>query len=398
MPGQLAESRRTALILAVSQAILGSTAPITISIGGLAGYALLGADKSLATAPLTGYQLGIALGALPAALLMRAVGRRYGFMTGAGVTALGAALAVLALSERSFWLFAASLVLIGNGSSFVQQFRFAATDHAPSHFRPRAISWVLGGGVVAAILGPQLVIHTRDLLAPVEFAGAFVAMIGLAAIGAVVLSFLRLPGQEPASAERHEAAGARPLAAILSQPRLIAAMLCGVGSFAMMSLLMTGAPLAMVGCGFSADEATLGISWHSLAMFAPSFVTGRLIERFGRETIVGAGLLLIASCALVALSGIELWQFWAALVLLGVGWNFSFIGATAIFSDCHTAPERARVQGVHDAILFSAVAATSLLSGRIYHVWGWETLNWLILPVVLVCLLSLAVLARTRPA
>ena len=173
--------------------------------------------------------------------------------------------------------------------------------------------------------------------------------------------------------------------------RSIVALACAVGSYALMSFVMTGAPLAMVGCGFSADEATLGISWHVMAMFAPSFFTGRLILRFGKERIVAFGLFLLLGCGAVALSGIELWQFWTSLILLGLGWNFAFIGATAMVADCYTESEKSRVQGFHDFVLFGAVALASLLSGKVYNVWGWNMLNWVIFPVVLACLVALAV-------
>lgn len=389
------EARRTALILAAAQAFVTACAPIVISMGGLAGHYLLGDDKSMATAPVTGFNIGMALGALPAAMLMRAVGRRNGFVAGTGVTALGGTVAALALFQGSFWLFACGTLIVGCGGSFTQQYRFAAADNAPADFRAKAISWVLGGGVFAAIIGPQTVIHTREMFAPVMFAGSFAAIIGLAAIGAVILSFLRLPQNAP-SAELDDDQPARPLGAILAQPRFLVALLCGVGSFALMSFVMTGAPLAMVGCGFSPDEATLGISWHVMAMYAPSFVTGNLIARFGKERIVTAGMLLLVACALVALSGIALWQFWLALVLLGVGWNFGFIGATAMVADCYRPAEKNKVQGVHDLMLFSSVAFASLMSGQVYNAFGWDMLNWIVFPVVGLCLLALGLLVLSR--
>jgi predicted MFS family arabinose efflux permease len=389
------DARRNALILAASQAVVGSAAPIAISLGALAGYHLLGADKSLATAPVTGFNVGVALGALPAAWLMRGVGRRNGFMGGTLVTAAGGLVATLALFSGDFWLFAAGLLIVGIGGAFVQQFRFAAADYAPPHLKARAISWVLGGGVFAAIIGPQTVILTQEFFAPVMFAGPFAAIIILAAIGAVVLSFLRLPAEDH-SARGSAAEPARPLGHIVSQPRFIVALACGVGSFALMSFVMTGAPLAMVGCGFSTDQATLGISWHVMAMFAPSFVTGRLIARFGVETIVATGLLLLIACAAVALSGIALWQFWTALILLGIGWNFGFIGATAMVAETYRPSEKNKVQGLHDFVLFSTVALSSLLSGIVYNGFGWEMLNWIVFPVTLVCLAALGTLVLMR--
>jgi predicted MFS family arabinose efflux permease len=390
------EAKRTALVLAASQAIVGAAAPIAISMGGLAGSYLLGADKSLATAPVTGFNIGVALAALPAALLMRALGRRNGLISGTGVTALGGAVAALGLFRASFWLFASGLLLIGAGNAFLQQYRFTAADNAPADFKPRAISWVLGGGIFAAIIGPQAAIHTRELFAPVMFAGAFVSVIGLAAVGAIVLSLLRLGNDEAPSSTPEDLQPARPLSEILSRPRFITGLFCGVSSFALMSFVMTGAPLAMVGCGFSPDEATLGISWHVMAMFAPSLITGNLIARFGKERVVAAGLLLLVGCGAIALSGIALWQFWLALILLGVGWNFGFIGATAMVAECYRPSEKNKVQGVHDFLLFSTVAFSSLMSGRVYNAYGWEMLNWVIFPVAGAGLLILGLLALRR--
>ena len=393
------EARRTAFILTAAQAIVGSAAPISISIGGLAGHYLLGADKSLATAPVTAFTVGVAAGAIPAAIIIRWLGQRGGFMAGTVATGIGGFVATVALYQMSFWLFVGGLLIVGAGGAFVQQFRFAAADNAPPEFKARAISWVLGGGVVTAILGPQIVIFTREALAPVMFAGSFASIIGLALAGAVILSFLRLRKDRPA-AQGETDQPARPLGEILSQPYFAVALLCAVGSYALMSFVMTGAPLAMVGCGFTPDEATLGISWHVMAMFAPSYFTGRLIARFGKETIVAVGLLLLVACALVALSGIQLWQFWTALILLGLGWNFGFIGATAMVAESYRPSEKGKVQGFHDFVLFSSVAFASLMSGQVYNSHGWEMLNWIVLPVSAVCLaaLGLLVLRLRRPA
>ncbi|WP_432283932.1 MFS transporter [Aminobacter sp. BA135] len=389
------EARRTAYILAASQAIIGSAAPISFAIGGLAGYYLLDADKSLATLPITGFSLGLAIGALPAAAIIRRIGQRSGFMFGTAVTAIGGAVATLALFRAEFWLFVFGLVLLGAGGAFVQQFRFAAADNAPPQFKANAISFVLAGGIITAIIGPQIVIFTRELFAPVMFAGSFASIIGLAAVGAIILSFLRV--KEPL--HDHQAAseaGARPLKEIVTEPRFAAALTCAVGSYTLMSFVMTGAPLAMVGCGFSPDEATLGISWHVMAMFGPSFFTGRVIQRFGAERVVAFGLLLLIACAIVALSGIALWQFWTALILLGLGWNFGFIGATAIVSTAYRPSEKSKVQGFHDFVLFGAVAFASLMSGAVYNAYGWDTLNWIVFPVSAICLVALATLSLAQ--
>ncbi|WP_274629321.1 MFS transporter [Arvimicrobium flavum] len=388
------EARRTAIILAASQAIVGSAAPIAISIGGLAGAYLLGPDKSLATAPITGFNVGVAIGALPAAFIIRKLGQRNGFMTGTIVTAMGGLLATFALFQSNFWLFVISLLTIGLGGAFVQQFRFAAADNAPPQFKARAISFVLAGGIVTAILGPQIVIFTSELLFPVMFAGAFASILPLAAVGAVILSFLRVaPAAQ--TVETTTDTG-RPLAEIISQPRFVVALLCAVASYSLMSFVMTGAPLAMVGCGFSTEEATLGISWHVMAMFGPSFFTGALIQRFGKETIIALGLLLLIACGIVGLSGIALWQFWTSLILLGLGWNFGFIGATAMVAETYEQSEKGKIQGLHDFVLFGSVAFGSLMAGQVYNGWGWEMLNWIVFPVAGLCLLALGALRLVK--
>jgi MFS family permease len=385
------EARRTALILAAAQAVLGSTGPICFALGALAGYFMLGADKSLATAPLTGFNAGVALGALPAAYAIRALGHRKGFMTGTLLTAGGGLISTIALFQSAFWLFAFGLLVIGGGNAFVQQFRFAAADNAPPEFKARAISFVLAGGIITAIVGPQTVIFTHDLLLPVPFAGSFAAIMVIAAVGGLLLS--RLHATTPATkAEDVDESDARPLGEVIMQPRFLVALLCGVCSYALMTFVMTGAPLAMVGCGFSSDQATLGISWHVMAMYGPSFFTGRLIHRFGAERIVAAGLVLLVCCGLVALSGIALWQFWTALILLGLGWNFGFIGATAIVAASYRRSEKGRVQGFHDFVLFGTVALSSLSSGAVYNGWGWDMLIWIIFPVCIVCLAALGTL------
>jgi len=390
----LALAKRNALILAASNAFLGAGAPIAVSLGGLAGDYMLGEDKSLATAPVTGFTLGVAVGALPAAWLMRLIGRRLGFMGGACLNGLGGAVATIALFQSSFWLFAFGLLIIGMGNSFIQQYRFAATDNAPDSFKGQAISWVLMGGVISAVIGPQLVIFTRDFFAPVMFAGAYASILGLAAIGVVILSMLRIK-ENTVLLEHRSETPERPLMQILLQQKFLTALACGVCSYALMSFMMTGAPLAMVGCGFSTDMAALGIQWHVLAMFAPSFFTGKLIARFGYAPIIASGLVILIACAVIAGMGIELWNFWGALVLLGVGWNFGFIGATTMVSTTYRPAEKNKVQGVHDVILFGTVAFASLMSGRVLNSFGWDAISQVLWPAALLCLLLLALQVRS---
>ena len=252
---------------------------------------------------------------------------------------------------------------------------------------------MLGGGIVSAVLGPQAVIFTKDMFLPVEFAGAYMVIILFGLLGFAILSLLKLSNTAPSNASAAELPAGRPLPEIIRQPKFIVALTCAVGSYALMSLVMTGAPLAMVGCGFTANEAALGIQWHVIAMFGPSFFTGRLIARLGKESIVAAGLVILIGCAFVALQGIQLWNFWLSLILLGLGWNFAFIGATAMVTDCYRPEEKGRVQAFHDFVLFGCVALASLLSGKIFLVWGWDALNWLILPVTGLCFVALASLA-----
>ncbi|MEZ5781201.1 MAG: MFS transporter [Rhizobiaceae bacterium] len=399
-PSTRSEARRTAFILATAQAIMGSVPPICISVGALVGSQLLDADKSLATAPVTGFNLGVALGALPAAALIRRFGQRNGFMSGAGVVGIGGMIATLAMLRGSFWLFAMGVCLVGMGMSFSQQYRFAAADDAGPAFKARAISWVMAGGVLNGILGPQVVIFTDDLMAPVKFAGSFASILVIAGIGAAVLSLLRLkPKMQVVAEASHEPA--RPLLEVIRQPQFAVGLLCAVGSYSLMSFVMTGAPLAMIGCGFSSDEAALGISWHVLAMFGPSFFTGLLIARFGKERILATGLLLLIGCGVCALAGIELWNFWLALILLGLGWNFGFIGATAMVAGTYRFSEKGKVQGFHDFVLFGFVAFSSLMSGIIFNAYGWDALAMVIFPVTLLCLVALGmvvVMARGQKA
>lgn len=395
LDGQLSTARRNVGLLAVVQAILGSAPPLAFAVGGLAGFQMLGADKSLATAPLTGFNVGVAVGAIVVAAASRVLGRRESFMVGALTGALGSALAAFSLIQSNFWLFAFSLMLMGISGGFTQKIRFAAADASPSFYKGKAISWILAAGIISAIAGPQIAIWLKDALAPVTFAGAFLGMVPLLLCAIAVLFFLKLP---TVAEKKAEATGpTRPLREIVMTQRFLTGMICGISSYALMTFMMTGAPLAMViGCGFSSELATLGIQWHVIAMFAPSFFTGVLITRFGAEKVVAAGLLILMSCAVVAHWGIALWNFWGALVLLGIGWNFGFIGATAIVASSYRPAEADKVQGFHDIILFSTVALSSFSSGKVFTAFGWSVMNLVIWPVTILCLIL--VLLQLRAA
>ena len=390
-----ASARRNALILAGAQALCGAAAPIVISQGGFAGKYLLGADASLATAPVTGYNLGVWLGAIPAAMLMARIGRRGGFVSGALLGIAGCLFAAYAVVAAAFWPFVLALLLVGLGGSFTQQYRFAAADQGTEAFKPKAISWVLAGGLLAAIVGPQTAIYTGDLLAPVEFAGAFLGGTVMLAGGAIVLMFLNF--ERPMKVAKADRNSGRPLREIAVQPRFVVSVICAVGSYALMSFVMTGAPLAMIDCGHSIADSTLGIQWHVMAMFGPSFFTGSLIARFDKETIVATGMVLLMLCAVVFLAGLTLANFWIGLVILGVGWNFGFIGATAMLTDTYRPEERAKAQGFNDFLVFGSVALASLSSGLTLNAYGWDWLNWIVFPVCAVCLGSLAwIVVRDR--
>lgn len=394
---QLRTTRRSVAVLAGTQAILGSVAPIAISTGSLVGYQLLGDEKALATAPVTGFNVGVACGAILISVASRYLGRRNAFMLGSLLGAMGGAVAAIAIFNANFWLFAIGLLMMGSCAGFTQRIRFAAADASPGFYKPKAISWILGAGIISAVLGPQVAIFAKDLLAPVAFAGTFIAVIPMCFMALALLTFLRLPGPSAGTASTLPA---RPLKEIVLTHRFLTGMTCGICTYALMTFVMTGAPLAMVfGCGFSTDLATLGIQWHVLAMFGPSFFTGALISRFGAEKIVAIGLFIMMASAVVAHLGIELWNFYGGLVLLGIGWNFGFIGSTSIVASSYRPHEANKVQGFHDIILFGTVALSSFSSGKVFDAFGWSFINLVIWPVTSICLILLLVLVvRNRSA
>ena len=388
-------AKRNALLLAMAQSLGGAAASIIIATGSLAGY-MLAENKALATLPVSAMVLGTALGTLPAGMIMERFGRRSGFIGATIIAILAGLLAAYAILQNLFGLFTAACCLTGFTGAFVHQYRFAATDTASDGFKPKAISWVLAGGVLAGVVGPQAVIWTKDLFAPILFAGTYVAQAGLALLAIGFLFFLKIP--KPPRRQKGERAG-RPLLKIVRQPRFVVAAACGITSFSLMSLVMTATPLAMIACGFTETEAALGIQWHVLAMFGPSFFTGSLIVRFGKERIVAVGLLLLAACSVVALMGIELANFWAALILLGLGWNFGFIGATAMLVDTYRPEERTMVQATNDFMVFGFVAFASFSSGQVLELFGWNAVNWIVLPFVGLSLILLSwLLVQERAA
>ncbi|WP_186420722.1 MFS transporter [Bosea sp. CS1GBMeth4] len=377
-------AKRNALVLASAQALGGASPAIVISLGGIVGSQLV-SNQAFATVPVSLMQLGLACGVIPAAFLMRRLGRRSGYVIGALVGAVGASVAATGVAGRLFWLFCLGTFLCGLYSSYVQSYRFAAADTASESFKPRAISWVMIGGLAAAVIGPQSVYWTRDLTPAAPFAASFLAQGALALLAIGVVLALRAP---PVAEAR--SGGGRPLSEIMRQPKFIASVIAALVAYGLMSFVMTAAPLAMVGCGHSVGDAALGIQWHVLSMFAPSFFTGRLIARFGKEKVTAAGLLLTALAAVVGLSGLSVAHFWITLVLLGIGWNFGFIGATALVTDCYRPQERVKVQAANDFLVFGSVAIASFSSGGLLSAGGWDSVNWLVFPPVAIALALVA--------
>ena len=375
------------LRLAVAQALGGANSAVVFAIGAIVGN-MLAPSKALSTLPLSVFVVGMAACTLPAGLIARHHGRRLAFLTGTGCGVLAGLLAAVAVVQGLFWLFCGATLFGGAYAAVVLSFRFAAADCVPPERRARALSAVMAGGVFAGVIGPQLVTYTMDLWQPYQFAATFLAQAAVAALSAFVLLGVRVP--MPTAAE---VAGGRPLGAIVRQPRFITAVICGVLSYTIMNFIMTAAPLAMRLCGLSQESSNLGLQWHIIAMFGPSFFTGRLIARFGAPSVMAAGLALTAASAATGLMGVDVTHFWLTLILLGLGWNFGFIGATAMVADSYSESEKSKVQGFHDLVLFGSVALSSLLSGAVYNAWGWAMLNWVILPVALVCLAALGMLA-----
>ncbi|WP_428849572.1 MFS transporter [Imbroritus primus] len=386
-----ADAQRNVWLLVASQSLGGAAPPIIISLGGIVGQ-MLASDPSLSTLPVSLYNLGLALSTIPAAVLMRRLGRRAAYVLGALLGSVSGLIATYGVVQGDFATFCVGAAMAGFYGACVQSYRFAATDAVEPSQRAKAISRIMVGGLVAAVIGPQVVIWTRDAWPMAPFAGSFLGQAGLALLALPLLWMLRAPPPQAAVAE----GTARPVGTIARSPGFVVAVTAGIVSYGLMAFIMTAAPMAMVGCGHTVGEAALGIQWHVLAMFAPSFFTGHLIARFGKIAITALGLVLIAASGLLALAGLELLHFWGSLILLGVGWNFGFIGATAMVTDTYTPAERAKVQALNDFLVFGTVAVASFGSGRLLNTSGWETINTLMLPLIAVVLVMLGWLTLHR--
>jgi MFS family permease len=376
---------RNAVVLALAQALAGGNNTVIVATGGIAG-SLLAPDPVLATLPISFMVLGMWFGTLPVGMLAKAYGRRFALQTGSLFGIGSGLISCAAMLMGSFTLLLFGTLCGGLYAAAHQSYRFAAADTASAHFRAKAVSWVLTGGIFAAVIGPQLVILTKDAWPAYLFAATYLAQSACAALAAVVLMFLKIP--RPAVAQT--LADGEALGKIVVRPRFIIAVACGLASFATMNLMMTSAPLAMVMCEHSVGEAALGIQWHVIAMYAPSFFTGALMLRLGLRTVMATGLALIAAAAAVGYAGIALWNFWLALVLLGVGWNFSFIGATTLITECHGPRERNKVQAVNDFLIFGSMALASFSSGALLSRYGWTAVTEVVFPMIFVAALLLA--------
>ena len=368
-PEAVGRPRVTVTLLVICSALLLTNNVVNIGMNSLVGY-MLAENKALATVPLTAYVIGTAVCTVPAALWMKRVGRRLGFVSGTAFGILGAAICGVALVESSLWLLALGTFVTGAYNAVGQQYRFAAAEAVSEAWRSRAIALVLAGGIGGAVLGPEGSKLLKDVFI-YPFLGVYL-MLGVCALIALLLQLnLRLP---KIGATAAEAEPARPLRLIAAQPRFLVAVAGAVCGYAAMTLLMTSTPLAMVACQFGYDDTAFVIEWHTVGMFGPSFFTGSLIKRFGTLPIMGVGALLIFGMAVAAFTGVTLAHFWIALVLLGLGWNFLFVGGTTLLTTTYRPSERAKVQGFNDLMVFSTTGCASLLSGVLMQTIGWHDL------------------------
>ena len=393
-------ARRNVTVLVAAQAILGAQMPMIFTTAGLAGQSLA-PNPCWATLPISAAVLGSMLSATPMSAFMQRRGRRQGFVLGSSAGAFGAAIGALGLLNGSFLMFVIGALFTGVYMSAQGFYRFAATDTASDAFKPKAISYVMAGGLLSAVIGPQLVKVTAESMV-VPFLGTYFGVIVLNLIGMWLFAFLDIP--RPVAAPPGAPVEGRSRAQLLREPVIVVAIICATVSYALMNLVMTSTPLAVVGCGYETRNAADIVSAHVLAMYAPSFFTGHLIARFGVEKIIATGLVILAGSGAVALSGVHLEHFFAALVLLGIGWNFGFIGGTTMLARAHSAAERGRIQGVNDAIVFGGVTLASISSGQLMNCsgsdveTGWQMVNLAMLPFLVLAggaLIWLALRPRT---
>ncbi len=384
------QSRANVLRLSVAQALAGANASVIFATGSIIGNTLA-PRPAMATVPISVFVVGMAAGTLPTGWLAQQYGRRTAFLVGGFCGVLAGLVGAVALVTQSFLLFCGATLLGGFYGSTVQSFRFAAADGASPAFRPRALSWVMAGGVFAGVLGPQLVTWTMDVWSPHVFVVSYLAQAGVAVIAMAVLAGVNLP-----SVRLTNMSAGRPIGVIARQPQFVVAVVCGVVTYTLMNLVMTSAPLAMRLCGLPITLSNTAIQWHIVAMYGPSFFTGSLIARFGADRVVAAGLLLLAAAGLMGISGFTSLHFVIGLVLLGLGWNFGFVGASALVLETHRPEERTRVQSFNDFLIFGTMAVGSFTSGGLLTEFGWAAVNWVVFPPVLLALLFLGLVRFRR--
>lgn len=377
---------RNIALLIVALAFGQSTLVMLIATSTLAASYIV-ESKALAFVPTALQFFGMFLTTIPAAYLMKSLGRRWGMSIGALAGIAAAGLSCVAVITGTFWMLCLGGLLFGAHSIVINQMRFAAVEAATPGYQANAISFVMIGGVVAAVMGPMLATASKDWLSPVSFAGVYLAVMVLMIVALAIVQFTNIPKPKPEGAP----GDVRSVRELLLRPRFMVAMISAMVGYGVMNFMMVPTPLAMAGCGFDASDSNTVVSMHVLGMFAPSFFTGRLIQRFGVERIilVGAGLLLVASS--VALSGITFTHFSVALLALGIGWNFTFIGGTAMLAQEYRPQERAKAQSINDLVVFSLVSISSMTAGQVLEAGGWVAVALTVIPVTGLILLALVV-------
>ncbi len=375
---------RNVPILAFAQAMAMSGASLSVATAALVGYELA-EDKSLSTLPLAMQFIAVMLTSIPAAMLMNKIGRKASFLFSTCFGLGGAALSAYAIVQQDFFWFVVGVAMIGMFNGFANYYRFSAADAVDDAHKSRAISLVLAGGVIAAIIGPNLANYTRDVIENAYFAGSYAALMVLYVLSFSAMLFIQLPGHLTEEDQHHQ----RPLLDIIRQSKWVVAVICGMLGYGVMSFVMTATPLAMKHHDHMFSETSFVIQWHVLAMFAPSFFTGNLIKKYGELNIMFWGALMGIACVFINLAGTSVSHFWFALFLLGVSWNFLYVGATSLLTHTYEQPERFKVQAVNDFIIFTTVALASLSAGYLQHHFGWRVVNIGVLPLLGVILLSL---------
>lgn len=387
------KQHRNVLVLSGTQATLQITGVSMVAVTGLAGFALA-TDKSLATVPLTFYVFGSAITTIPASLLMKTIGRRAGFQIGTTLGMFGALVCSLAMFISSFALLCAGMTVMGMYTAFGKYYRFAAADAASHSFRAKAISLTLAGGILGGIVGPEMAIRTKDLFAGHTFLGTYLSLTFVCLLATLILTRLDIPKL----AEHEIKDSGRPLNAIMRQPVFIVAALSSMLSYGIMNLMMTSTPLAMHAHDHHFNEAAFVLEWHIIGMYGPSFFTGSLINRWGVLHVILAGIGLLFLSILAALAGTGLLHFWTAMFLLGVGWNFMYVGGSALLTECYEPAERAKAQAANDFLIFLTMAVSSMASGMLLNRAGWHAVNYGSIPFLLLATASTLWLMKRRRA